>query len=113
MRRTGVLLLTLLAALALPTGLPAQRLDSSPFARVPTPPALELRTPTSATRVPRDDINQPVLIIGGVLGGAAGLVAGAVVGHRFDRAPCEDCVESAIAGAILGEAIGAPLGVHI
>jgi len=118
MRANRALLLNLfalLASLALPPGLAAQRLApaSSPFARAPVPHALDFRAPTSATRVPRDDINEPVLVIGGLLGGAAGLVGGAVAGHRFDTPPCEDCIESAIAGAIIGEAIGAPLGVHI
>jgi hypothetical protein len=53
------------------------------------------------------------LVFGGVLGGLAGIGVGGFVGHRFDTAPCEDCIEGLLYGALVGEAVGAALGVHL
>jgi hypothetical protein len=76
--------------------LAAQRLESSPF-------------PTFDTG--RGNVGG--MILGGVALGAAGLFGGALVGDRFQRFPCEDCIEGAFYGALAGESLAIPLGVHL
>jgi hypothetical protein len=53
------------------------------------------------------------MILGGVALGAAGLFGGALVGDRFQRYPCEDCIEGAFYGALAGTSLAIPVGVHL
>ena len=112
MRRASVLLLTLLAP---PAGLAAQRIAPSPFA--PAPPtgsaALGLRSTSLPADTVRRRVDQPTLIIGGLIGATAGALAGAAFGRRYDDARCRGCNGSLIFGALIGESLGAPIGVHI
>jgi hypothetical protein len=103
----------LLALFTLPSLLQAQRIGLNPFAVAPPmgPP------PLHSTSLPRDTIrrlvDQPSLVIGGLIGAAAGAIAGAAFGHRYDDARCRGCNGSLLFGALIGESLGAPIGVHV
>ena len=113
--------LVLLAALALaipPRPVTAQRLAPSAF------PSVESALTTGHPPVPRTAAGLPAaaraakgnvggMILGGVALGAAGLFGGALIGDRFQRYPCEDCIEGAFFGALAGESLTIPLGVHL
>jgi hypothetical protein len=109
-RTVGLLLLLVVASAA---RLPAQRLAVSQFPSAHASLALDADPAPARDPIPPEGVDVPKLVLGGVLGGTAGLFAGAVVGHRFDAAPCEDCIEGALYGAFVGEAVGAALGVHL
>jgi len=109
-RAVGLLLLLVVASAA---RLPAQRLAVSQFPSAHPSLALDADPAPARDPVPPKGVDVPKLVLGGVLGGTAGLFAGALVGHRFDTAPCEDCIEGAFYGALVGEAVGAALGVHL
>ena len=53
------------------------------------------------------------MALGGVFLGAGGFLSGALIGDRFQRSPCEDCIEGAFYGALVGESLAIPLGVHL
>jgi len=109
-RAVGLLLLLVVTSAA---RLPAQRLAVSQFPSAHPSLALDADPAPARDPVPPKGVDVPKLVLGGVLGGTAGLFAGALVGHRFDTAPCEDCIEGAFYGALVGEAVGAALGVHL
>lgn len=116
MRLALVHLIAVILAAA-PTPLAAQRLPPNPFLRAqlglhPRPAAM----PAAAglgTGARSSDGNVGGMILGGVALGAAGLFGGALVGDRFQRFPCEDCIEGAFYGALAGESLAIPLGVHL
>lgn len=49
----------------------------------------------------------------GVLGMVSGLAVGAFIGHRFDRRPCDFCIEFGLVGAFVGTSLGSPYAVHL
>lgn len=116
--RLALVHLAALIIAAAPTPLAAQQLALNPFPRA----ELRLQPITAAMPSPAaglgtvarsSDGNVGGMILGGVALGAAGLFGGALVGDRFQRFPCEDCIEGAFYGALAGESLAIPLGVHL
>jgi hypothetical protein len=114
--RFPVVLFALLAAASsiVAPSLAAQRLEHRAFPtfdarRAPSTPAARSIPTTPRTPEP----NTGGMVLGGLLLGAGGLFAGALLGDRFQRYPCEDCIEGAFYGALVGESLAIPLGVHL
>jgi hypothetical protein len=103
-----------LALLPAASPLAAQRLKPSPFPRLESGP---VSLPQAARLTPvggrSSGSSAGRMVVGGLLLGAGGLFAGALIGDRFQRFPCEDCIEGAFYGALVGESLAIPLGVHL
>ena len=104
---------------AAPCPLAGQRLTPNPFPRAELdlgtnpPSARSAAAANLGTATPSSGGNVGGMILGGVALGAAGLFGGALIGDRFQRFPCEDCIEGAFYGALAGESLAIPLGVHL
>ena len=110
------LLLPLLALLAIPPAVRAQRLTPPAFPRLEVAPAPRAPLAALGPGKPSDDgeADTGTLVIGGILGGLGGLYAGALLGANLGGQNCEDCgLVEAFYGAAIGSALGISGGVHL
>jgi len=117
--RLAFVQLAAMILVAAPGHLAGQRLAPNPFPRAelglrvnqPATPSAAAADLGMAARTSGGNVGG--MILGGVGLGAAGLFGGALIGDRFQRFPCEDCIEGAFYGALAGESLAIPLGVHL